>query len=381
MRILCYTDLHLQNIYPYNIKNAQTGLYSRVTEIYNTFEWIKNITKQEKIDLVINLGDTFHQAIRHLVERFTTTTNFINDINKSTTSGKGIVVEGNHDRDAGNNISAVEALKHSESTIVIRKSIQIKYFSEINSTFVFVPFIRDKEQQKDLFDKIYEKIKDKENVYIFGHFDIREAYEDINVEEQLEKYNTYQELNLHKFKAIFSGHLHNPKQINNNMFYIGSSVALSFSDIQANRGIVILDIDKNDCKISKIENPFSPIFVKFDIMNTEDLLEKIRYIKEEKAKYQDKNVYARFYLQNTQIARGKLEKIIEKFGSLLTFYETKFVETQDNVEEKTKEEEDLTTINIYDTIKDQVIIELKAKNFDDETIQKYLNRFEELACQ
>ena len=139
MFLLLYSDLHSANIYPFNVKRSKFVIseYSRVDELYSTLAWIATVVKEKGIALPINLGDTFHQALRFYVERYNTTINAITTINKSSTSQMGIVIEGNHDK--SDNISAVETLENYSNTTLVNNSIKIKYMSEINSHFVFVP--------------------------------------------------------------------------------------------------------------------------------------------------------------------------------------------------------------------------------------------------
>src|SRR5574343_238358 len=108
MRFLAYADLHSANIYSFNVKKTKYKFseYSRIDELYSTLDWIQKLVKQSNTMMAINLGDTFHQALRFYIERYNTVIKSINNINQSTLSGSGVVIEGNHDR--SENVSAID---------------------------------------------------------------------------------------------------------------------------------------------------------------------------------------------------------------------------------------------------------------------------------
>jgi DNA repair exonuclease SbcCD nuclease subunit len=180
MLIISYGDLHAANIYNYNIKKSNFNIseYSRIDELCSTLSWIETVTQQHKPMFSVNLGDTFHQALKFFTERFNTVTRGIADIQQATISKTGYVIEGNHDRD--DDISALDLFDKIQGTKLIRNKAKIEpMLSEINSCFIFVPFSRNIEVTKEVFKHLYERYKSSHTgYYVFCHLDLQEAYEE-----------------------------------------------------------------------------------------------------------------------------------------------------------------------------------------------------------
>jgi DNA repair exonuclease SbcCD nuclease subunit len=381
--LLLYSDLHSANIYPFNVKRSKFVIseYSRVDELYSTLAWIATVVKEKGIALPINLGDTFHQALRFYVERYNTTINAITTINKSSTSQMGIVIEGNHDK--SDNISAVETLENYSNTTLVNNSIKIKYMSEINSHFVFVPYIRDPEKLKEVFGKLYEKFKKNKsnNVYVFCHIDLKEHVQTLHASSfQVSQTNSYDDLHLDIYAAVFSGHIHNKMKIRDNFRYVGSCLNQNFGDRLEKKEIAILEITSSGYNIEFIKNPYCPLFVQLNLEDEEKTNRKMEIIEEELKKYTHTNVYGRIFALNSDSGRKKVEDFMNKYFHVFTSYEVKCLEDENEITESDMETASVSVINIIDLIIEQGEKALNESGVDVELKEKYIDRLKTL-CQ
>ncbi len=383
MRLLLFADLHCANIYNFNVRQTEYRIseYSRVDELYATLSWINLITSSSNIMMNVNLGDTFHQALRFYVERYNYVIKSISDITANTLSRSMVVLEGNHDRNE--DTSAVDTLENINGVTLVKNSVKVKFVSEINSYFIFVPYIRDPEKLKEVFDKLHLKFANlpKAKTYVFCHIDIKEAYEGlISSSYQLSQFNSYDDLHLDIYTAVFSGHIHFKKKIRDNFHYIGSVLNHNFSDSADRKGLTILDLSPSGCVIEFKENPYCPLFFKLNLERPDNLAKKIARIEAEKAKYEFTNVYATIYSLNSDTGKEKLGVFLDKYRDLFTDFETRGLDSEEELNAMEVMTTSIDKINIFDLIIDRGIGLLKAKNKTDEEIEKYVSRLKQV-CQ
>jgi DNA repair exonuclease SbcCD nuclease subunit len=380
MKILSYGDLHAANLYSFNVKKSkyQFTEYSRIDELYSTLAWIAKVTKDNSIMMTINMGDTFHQALRFYVERYNTVVKAVNSINQNTLSKSGVIIEGNHDR--SDDVSAVDTFENVQGTVLVKNTIKVKFISEINSHIIFVPYIRDPEKTREAFQSLHEKYKNsRTDVYVFCHLDIKEAYEGlISSTYQLGQFNTYADLGLDIYKAVFSGHIHFKKQINNNFYYIGSALNHNFGDSLTRKGVTIVDIEPGKYDIIYKENPYCPFFVKFNLEKPDNVKSKIKAIEDEINKYPATNVYARIFSLNTEQGRKKSNNFIRDHGHLFTAYETKNLDSEDEFSENDSISNTMENVNVVDLIIDHGTKILKSQGKTEYQIEQYITRFKRI---
>lgn len=382
MKNLLYTDIHTSNIYSFNIKRTKHlfSEYSRIDELYSTFNWIAEITKSLGIMMPINLGDTFHQALRFYVERYNFAVKSVIDIKDASLSKSEIVIEGNHDKTE--DISAVDTFANISGIILVKNSVKIKYISEINSHFVFVPYIRDPEKTKNVFKALYEKFKSaKTNVYVFCHLDIKEALEGIVTSTyQMTQYNSYNDLHLKIYKAIFSGHMHFRKKIKDNFYYIGATLNHNFGDRLERKGVAIVDFSPDGYELSFKENPYCPLFVRINMQKKEDAIKKMKFVESEKSKHPYTNVYVRIYSLNNEKAREEASEFIRDYNHLFTFYETKSLDTEEEMQSLEEISLKIEHVNIFDMITDHGSKILISNGKTKEEIERHITRLKRI-CQ
>ena len=382
MRLLIYGDLHAANLYSFNVKRPkyQFTEYSRVDELYSTIVWIAKVAKELGVMMAINDGDTFHQALRFYVERYNTVVKGINAINQNTLSKSGVIIEGNHDR--SDDVSAVDTFENVQGTVLVKNTIKVKFISEINSHLIFVPYIRDPEKTREAFQSLHDKYRNsKTDVYVFCHLDIKEAYDGlISSTYQLGQYNTYKDLHLDAYKAVFSGHMHFKKQINDNFYYIGSDLNHNFGDSLTRKGVTIVDIEPGEYKIIYKENPYCPFFIKFNLEKPDNCKSKIKRIEEETSKFPSTNVYARVFTLNTEPGRKKASDFIRDYGHLFTAYETKNLDSEEELNDNDAVSNSMENVNVVDLIIEHGSKILKSQGKTDGQIEHYIMRFKRV-CQ
>lgn len=380
MKLLLYGDLHAANLYSFNVKRSKYKFteYSRVDELYSTVAWIAKVTKDNNVMMPINVGDTFHQALRFYVERYNTIVKGINYINQNSQSKSGVIIEGNHDR--SDDVSAVDTFENVQGAVLVRNTIKVKFVSEINSHLIFVPYIRDPVKTKEAFQSLHEKYKNsKTDVYVFCHLDIKEAYAGlVSSSYQLEQFNTYKDLKLDTYKAVFSGHIHFKRQINDNFYYVGSALNHNFGDSLDRKGVTIVDIEPGSYKITYKENPFCSFFVKFNLEKPENSLSKIKKIEEEVTKYPFTNVYARIFSLNSEAGRKKAGDFIRDHGHLFTAQEVKNMDSEEELNETEAISNAMEHVNVFDLITDHGTKILKSHGKTDNEIEQYIMRLKRI---
>jgi DNA repair exonuclease SbcCD nuclease subunit len=384
MKLLLYGDLHAANLYSFNVKQSkyQFSEYSRVDELYSTLAWISKVTKENEIMMTINMGDTFHQALRFYVERYNTVVKAVNSINQCSLSKSGVIIEGNHDR--SEEVSAVDTFENVQGTVLVKNSIKVKYISEINSHLIFVPYIRDPVKTKEAFEALYEKYKNKAsktNFYLFCHLDLKEAYEGlVSSTYQLNQYNTYKDLKLDIYKAVFSGHIHFKRVINNNFYYIGSALNHNFGDSLSRKGATIVEFDPDNFRINYKENPFCPFFVKFNLEKPEKCSANIKLIEKELKKFSTTNVYARIFSLSSDEGRKKSSDFLRDNAHLFTAYEVKNLDSEEALKDSEAITNTMDHVNVFDLITEHGSKILKSQGKSQDEIEQYIMRLKRI-CQ
>ena len=382
MKLLLYGDLHAANVYNHNIKRTKFNKneYSRIDELSSTLDWLGDTAKTENCMMSINTGDTFHQALKFYTERFNTVINGITNINNSTISKTGVIIEGNHDK--SDEVSAIDIFESIKGiTLVKNKGKELSILTECNAVFVFVPFIRSVETTREIFNKLYERYaKHNMNVYLFCHLEIKEAYDDKIVSKyQDDQICSYDELHLEIYKGIFSGHIHNRRDVKNNFHYIGSVLNFNFGDITQRRGATVIELGPENYTTKFIPNPFCPIFVKFifDVQTSgfygEENNKKLNNIKLEIQNHPFTNVYARIY--STKENKSVVEGFIEMNEHIFTAYETIEVESEEEIRQMEAVANKIESIDIFDRIVEYGSKILTSQGKAESDIEEYVARF------
>ena len=260
MKVLIYSDLHAHMWKQFGV-DSSTDLPKRLIDQVLVLQQIGDIIKKEKVEYVINGGDTFHKVGEIPVEA-------INIVEKEY-SNWGVsqeFVEGNHD-------------------LVDRKDSK---WYQCSTTLFNKMFFKGRPEGLKIklvgyADKIGEVIEGYDIVVLHktpiharvGNYEFKDGV-------------NWMELSKHN-KFIFFGHIHQHAVLNNNCFIVGAPMHLTFGDI-GDRGIYLLDTDNWSVKFIELKYPkFLTIKDKKDMSSDlhyyriyadkEDIIEKVNAIK------------------------------------------------------------------------------------------------------
>jgi len=390
MKILHSSDWHIGR-----------KLYSKEFEAEHLlfFDWLIETINNQNIDILIVAGDIFDIAYpsnNSLNLYYKTLTRI-----QATNCKHIIITGGNHD-----SVSTLNAPKNILEYLNIKviggateniedEIIEIK--NNLNQTELVicaVPFLRDKDIRKsiagetytdrmtafrdgivDYYEQIAQKVEhfNNQNIPIIatGHLFINDA--EMTKDESDLYIGGLQQISYKNFPKIFDyialGHIHRPQKIgsNENIRYSGSPISLSFSEINQQKSVVLIE--------TKIENNLKNIEIQ-----TIDV-PKFRNIVEFKGELIEVINKIENYSNNSQLTTWADIKIIENnydpsiFRKVETFIETiKNVEVlnykinftdsnleSDNLTESTKTLNELSETEIFDKLLEKLISKEKIE--------------------
>ncbi|MCD8407098.1 exonuclease subunit SbcD [Tenacibaculum dicentrarchi] len=282
MKILHTADWHLGH---------RLHEQSQLAEQILFLNWIENYIINEKIDLLLISGDVFDNGSpsnQSLAMYY----NFLVKLQK--TSCKNIIITGgNHD--SPGTLNAPKELLNALSIKVVGKAtenIADEVFEiDINDEKVIiaaVPYLRDGDIRRAVAGESFDDLTDKYKKALINHYqEIAIECEKINTNnapviamghlfatggsvsdsEQNIYVGTLGHIGAQDFPRYFDyvalGHLHRPQIVgeNDKIRYSGSPNILSFSEINYDKKIIVLEVSAN--KITNIEDVIIPNFREF----------------------------------------------------------------------------------------------------------------------
>ncbi|MCD8402295.1 exonuclease SbcCD subunit D C-terminal domain-containing protein [Tenacibaculum finnmarkense] len=282
MKILHTADWHLGH---------RLHEHSQLEEQTLFLAWIENYISNEKIDLLLISGDIFDTSSPSN-QSLTMYYNFLVKLQK--TSCKNIIITGgNHD--SPGTLNAPKELLNALSIKVVGKATE-KIADEvfeinINDEKVLigaVPYLRDGDIRRAVAGESFDDLTDKYKKALINHYqEIAIESEKINSSnapviamghlfatggsvsdsEQNIYVGTLGHIGAQDFPTYFDyvalGHLHRPQIVgeNDKIRYSGSPNILSFSELNYDKKIIVLEISAN--KISNIDDVIVPNFREF----------------------------------------------------------------------------------------------------------------------
>ena len=254
MKIFMYSDVHISRTS--SILPQTEGKYSyRQQMIMATGKWLSNLVKDEKPDIIINLGDTFDQHTITSYDIDTASDFFGNFIDIKVPH---IVLVGNHEM-VNKDFNAISILKHINNIIVIDEPSKINL--EINGNgnpvpLAFLPY-QDWKEIKDFPD----------GEFLFSHIDIKGS----SIRKGSDLKDGLDVDSLSKYKLVFNGHIHKPS-IKGNIINVGSITTHGFGDDEDSiPTCYIFDTDTMDLK--QFKSIFSPLFRKITCNSVDELID------------------------------------------------------------------------------------------------------------
>lgn len=265
MKIGLLADAHM------NIFRRNNTFFSHVEQAFNLFG---NKCMEERVEMIIILGDLFHT--KHYIS--TEALAKANDIiAKLAAHWPVYIITGNHDliKQDDNSMNALDIYKYFQNVTIV---------SECESTYLyndtvlhFVPF-----HAFDIPKTIANiKVDPKNKNYLFGHFGIKNftmihSSEDREVNDWMSDITVNE---LAKFDHVFLGHFHG-YQNQDNVTYVSSPFQSCHGDEYSQHGFVIFDVKTPIHTF--YENKYSPQFITRDFTkeNIKELLNiKDHYIR------------------------------------------------------------------------------------------------------
>ncbi|WBX73700.1 exonuclease subunit SbcD [Tenacibaculum pacificus] len=282
MKILHTADWHLGHRLHEQSQLAEQTLF---------LNWIENYIINEKIDLLLISGDIFDNGSpsnQSLAMYY----NFLIKL-KFTTCSQIIITGGNHD--SPGTLNAPKELLNALSIKVVGKAtenIADEVFEiDINDEKIIiaaVPYLRDGDIRRAVAGESFDDLTDKYKRALINHYEsAANQSEKINTSnapviamghlfatggsvsdsEQNIYVGTLGHIGAQDFPIYFDyvalGHLHRPQIVgeNDKIRYSGSPNILSFSEINYDKKIIVLEVSAN--KITNIEDVIIPNFREF----------------------------------------------------------------------------------------------------------------------
>jgi DNA repair exonuclease SbcCD nuclease subunit len=215
MRILLIGDPHLQ--------------MSKFTQSIQLLRWIESVVNDVRPDLVVNLGDTFHN---HSNIRAEIQSEFVEHVINVSSRSSYVYVLGNHDfyKPNDSKYHALTPFKHIKADFEVYDSV-----SHVDN-LSFVPYHPDHTK----FPKDLKNICIAHQTFVGADY----GYYRPDVGVDADKLDC---------ELIISGHIHK-RQTFGKVFYPGSPISDGTDDIDQVKGLVLLDT--NTYKQTFIESPF-----------------------------------------------------------------------------------------------------------------------------
>ena len=228
--ILCIGDIHIQTNNTIDIKIFTEKLY----------EYIKN--NNELIDIVVLMGDILHTHERLHTIPFNIANNMIEQL--SIMKPLYILV-GNHDYINNSQFLTdnhwMNCFKNKYNIHIVDKAIICKLN---NKNIIMCPYVPDGRFIEALNTLQTETFDWKKSDCILGHQLLDGAKMGAIIAENVEKWDDM-------FPYLISGHIHDKQQVQNNLYYTGSSMQHAFGE-SSDKTICLVKI-KNSLEIQEID--------------------------------------------------------------------------------------------------------------------------------
>lgn len=372
------------------------------------FDWLIEKINQEKIDILIVAGDIFDIAYpsnSSLKLYYKTLTRL-----QSTSCKHIFITGGNHD--AVSTLNAPQKILEYLNITVIGGAtekpedliFEIKNPEEnIELVVCAIPFLRDKDIRKSVAGEIYEDrrkaISDgiagfyqtiseltlkysQKNIPVIatGHLFVNDA--NMSSDEKDLYIGGLQQLSFKKFPQNFDyialGHIHRPQKIGNleNIRYSGSPISLSFSEINQQKSVVMVETANNKIDIKTVDVPKFRNIIRFKGQFNE-IITKIKNYSDENQLKTWAEIVVEEENYNPELIR-KFEdfisdiKNIEVLNPKIIFKDN--IYSSENMTDNTKSLNEMTEIEIFDNLLEN--LQVDNKNELKNTFTELLNYVE-----
>ncbi len=219
------------------------GVPGRTSDILWACRVMREYCKATGIDVVILLGDLFHDRVNLGIEILVTVSKFFEETARDYDQ-KWIVFPGNHDM----------FLRHSwevNSLLPLRKHLtvieDIKLLTLNDKRFWVLPFI----QHERSFMSVLYKVENQheEGDILLTHVGVRGAT--LNTCFLLKDWSIVS-FEHSKFKKVYTGHFHSKQSLNDQVYYPGSLIPFKFDEGDISHGFYVHDLGDDSHKFINI---------------------------------------------------------------------------------------------------------------------------------
>lgn len=232
-----------------------SGLTTRLLHLIECWRWIVKTSVNDGCKGIFVLGDVFNSRTEIPLGVLDIVCREFHDAAKDLTI---IVLVGNHD--------SLLRSPERNSLQVFRGYAQVIEEPDTWSSFLLVPWMEDAQAYRKVIDTTSKKWKPD---YLLSHVMLQEAgYPGKGIPLSY--------LYPKRFKQVFLGDVHEPKEIIKNVRYVGSPLQIDFRDAGQQRGFYV--VDENTGKWTFHWNTKSP---RFHILSSADIgdVESIDFVR------------------------------------------------------------------------------------------------------
>lgn len=338
MRILLYSDVHISrtsSILPLYTDSLYTY---RQKMIIDTAQWISQIAKNEKVDCIINLGDTFDQ---HTITSY--------DVDVASEFFKyfpsnihHLVLVGNHEM-INQHFNAISLLSNIDNITVISDPYSVDF--NVNGKTVKLAFLP--------YCDYKQILKFPEGEFLFSHNDIQgsKIRGDFELSEGIDLNN------LKQYKLVFNGHIHK-NSVLKNVVNVGSVTTHSFSDDNETVPQCYI-FNTETLNLEVFKNKACPLFRKIEVQSLEDLEQQIqnlddyyKYVLNIVCPFEIKDTVKSYLTQQDKVLSYRLNvKVNKEIQQESNTENNKVIDLQTNINIKDKFLDFLDTIDLKYPIK------------------------------
>lgn len=265
MRIGLYSDAHISytsSILP--LYSDDSKYTTRLKMIIDTYKWMYETFNNEKVDLILNGGDTVDSNILRS-EEITT----ISDAYSYSYGIPEVAILGNHEiLDVSRKFSSVAIMNNFPFVKLYTDPAANIDLPKSDLRISVLPYMKHEQVTPELLKSLSADI-------LLSHIDIKGSHlrpdyiADTGVEpELLAEY----------FGRVFNGHIHTQEVIEtskNFVMNIGNCTSISFGDTNTyHPGIMIFDTYTGD--IRNFKNPYAILFRRFTVHSITELIKKTK---------------------------------------------------------------------------------------------------------
>lgn len=375
MKIGIYSDVHISRnngIMPLYLNKNENGYTTRLDFCRKAMGYVYQTFSKEKVDLIINCGDTFnsHTVTSDELKCFS-------EIYGSKMYGsesqrpKEFIIVGNHDKfnDSFSSIDLLNCFK----TFNIQVVKDYEWDSWEGVDIYLIGYFKTEEFNQKIQEMLEKYPRQHDKAILFMHGDINGStlFGSKKITNQIDNEMLYD-----KFDIVVNGHIHCAEMINKKdnklIMNIGSLTTHSFADSNNHVGSFYVYDTDTDIWVRHI-NPYQILFRYYIIENQKDLEE----LKDKLLMLENDNLSVILKIKCKNKFKDTIEQYLDKHcANIVSCKYILMYDTESNSDENNSSTETINTqtnINISGNIKNEFISFLKTSGELKHDMQDYEN--------